>query len=272
MGDFNAYVKLTEMMANREGGIGNAMADGWFALSKKVGVNAWEDPDGDNIVKGVSTLFDARFTSLDPTRFVNAVNPKAGQHLHPITYVYRHTIDEVRKWYLEQAVSQETIERIFTAEDFNTGRATKLVEEHEAALFALGTCVMLLLVGVLNIPKLAEYYTAITGIEISPEELRKSGERIWNLQKLVNVREGFTRKDDKLPKLWEMMIDNPIKSGTKGSILLREYFGKPVTKDSLKKMFDDYYDEHGWDIELGIPTRQKLMGLGLDEFAYDVPS
>jgi len=266
MGDFNAYSKLTERMANRDGEIGNAMADGWFALSDFVGVKAWEDPDGENIAKGVSTLFDARFSSLDPTRFVNAVNPKPGQHHHGITYVPGNTVEQVINWYLAQGVPQETIDRIFSETNFHVGRLTKIVEDQEALLFCLGTCVMPIVMGTMTIPDLAKYYMAVTGVEKSVGELRKAGERTYNLQKLLNVREGFTREDDKLPKLWDLQIDHPIQT-SQGEIRLRDYFGEEVTRERLEQMFDGYYDEHGWDIQKGIPTVRTLSKLELDEYA-----
>ncbi len=84
-GDIHSYMKLLDKMVNREG-IGDSMARGWFALSQRVGVDASTDMAGDNIEKGVSTLFDARFTDLNPTRFACITNTRAGMHLHPIVY------------------------------------------------------------------------------------------------------------------------------------------------------------------------------------------
>jgi len=48
----------------------------------------------------------------------------------------------------------------------------------------------------------AELYTAATGMEISGEELSEAIERGINLEKAANVREGFTRKDDRFPERW----------------------------------------------------------------------
>ena len=269
MGDFRTYVKLLEMIANREG-FGSIMADGWFALSEKVGVNAWEDNDGDSIEKGASTMFDGRFVPLEPTRFVLAVNPKGGQHLHPITYVPGHTFDEVKDWWSKQSLPDGVMKRTFTDGDMNTGRLTKHLEDQESAFYSLGVCTMAILHEALTVGDLADYYTAVTGMEMSPQELRTGGERGWTLAKMVNVREGFTGEDDRVPRLWELLIENPIKT-KKGDITLKEYFGKTVTTESLKNMYDEYYDEHGWDSKLGIPTREKLTELGLDKYAEALP-
>ena len=234
-------------------------------------MNAWEDPDGDSIEKGASTMFDARFTSLDPTRFVICVNPKGGQHYHPLTYVSGHPISEVREWWMKQGIPEEDINRMFDGPEFNTGRLTKHLADQETALFCLGVCTMTLVHNVLTMEDLAEYYTAVTGIQTTVEELRKGGERAWTLAKVINVREGFTREDDKLPKLWEILIDHPIETKSKGAIRMHEEYGSPVTRETAKKMFDDYYDECGWDIALGIPTKKKLGGLGLSEYAGTLP-
>ena len=69
---------------------------------------------------------------------------------------------------------------------------------------------------------IAEFFNAVTGISLTGEDLMKSGERVWNLQKVLNVREGFDRKDDKFPKRW---TDEPIQRGDK-EIWLRDYTGK----------------------------------------------
>jgi len=59
-----------------------------------------------------------------------------------------------------------------------------------------------------------------------------------------------------------MLIDNPIKT-RKGDITLKDYFGNTVTREDLEKMYEEYYDEHGWDKETGMPTRVKLKELDL---------
>jgi aldehyde:ferredoxin oxidoreductase len=52
-----------------------------------------------------------------------------------------------------------------------------------------------------------------------------------------------------------------------GELRLKDYFGKPVTQAGFEKMLDDYYDEHGWDVNKGVPTKNRLLELGLEEFA-----
>ena len=104
---------------------------------------------------------------------------------------------------------------------------------------------------------LAALYTAVTGIEMSGEELRLAGERINNIGRLINIREGLSRKDDSLP--WKIMhVPIPDEGPSKGS---------HVTQDELDLLLDDYYEVRGWDNE-GIPTPEKLKELGMEDLAY----
>jgi len=106
---------------------------------------------------------------------------------------------------------------------------------------------------------LAALYSAVTGIEMSPEELQRAGERINNLGRLINTREGLTRKDDMLP--WKVMhVPIPDEGPSKGSF---------VSQEDLDLLLDDYYEVRGWDKE-GIPTLAKLDEIGMEDLAYIV--
>lgn len=102
----------------------------------------------------------------------------------------------------------------------------------------------------------AKHLTAITGFDFDKESLLEAGERIWNLQRAFNAREGFTRKDDVLP---ERLTSIPSPKGpAKGSVV------------NLDKMLDEYYLKRGWDVSSGWPTREKLLSLGLNKAADDL--
>lgn len=100
---------------------------------------------------------------------------------------------------------------------------------------------------------LRQLLSVITGIEWSEDEYLKVGERIYNLERAFNCREGFSQEDDILP---DRFFDEPLTVGPgKGAVLNREEF---------KKMLTDYYRERGWDEKTGKPTTSKLKNLGLD--------
>ncbi len=104
----------------------------------------------------------------------------------------------------------------------------------------------------------SQLYTLVTGIEMKADELRNAGERIINLKKAYNIREGWTRKDDHLPP---RVMKDPISEGvSKGSL---------VTQEELNLLLDDYYTVRGWTKE-GFLPKQKLVELKLDDIAKEV--
>ena len=100
---------------------------------------------------------------------------------------------------------------------------------------------------------LARFYNATTGLDISEEDVLRIGERIVNVERAFNVREGLTRKDDTLP---ERMLKEPMPDG----------FAKGQVVD-IEPMLDEYYGFRGWNKFTGFPTRDKLLDLGLEEIA-----
>ena len=218
------------------------------------------------VIKGTSVIPGAENRRLG-LLFETIVNPRGGMHLHPLAYFLNVSMDRFKEWCRDLSMSQEDIARIFTSDDFDYGRYERHIEDGESIYWALGVCSLGVMLGYQSLRLLADLYSCATGIQITPEELKKAGERIWNLCKLLNVREGFTRADDKFPGLWVRSIDEPIKEFVLGKLQLTDYFGRPVTHTDLKSVLDSYYDERGWGIDTGIPTRKKLAELELEEFA-----
>ena len=106
--------------------------------------------------------------------------------------------------------------------------------------------------------ELARLYVLVTGIPLTTEELRTAGERVWNMEKAYNIREGWTRKDDTLPP---RVFNDPIPDGSAK--------GSKLTKKELDFMLDDYYAARGWTRD-GMPTKKKLIELGLEDVAKEV--
>ena len=96
--------------------------------------------------------------------------------------------------------------------------------------------------------------------------MKLAGERIWNLFKAINVREGFDRKDDVFPARWF----EPLKTQEGEVVPLTSCSGDEVNSEFTEKLLDDYYDERGWDIERGIPTAEKLNELSMEDIAADL--
>jgi aldehyde:ferredoxin oxidoreductase len=115
-----------------------------------------------------------------------------------------------------------------------------------AALDATGAC-QFTTFGIAS-AELAAMLGPLTGIEYSADDFLKCGDRIWNLERLFNLKAGFTAKDDTLPP---RLLKEPIKTGpSKGKVSL------------LPEMLPEYYRLRGWD-ENGVPTPEKVQELGL---------
>lgn len=97
------------------------------------------------------------------------------------------------------------------------------------------------------------FMSAITGMDWSPEEFMKAGERIINLERIFNMREGFTRADDWIP---DRFFEDAYTIGPAE--------GKLVKRDEFAGMLDEYYDAREWNRKTGRPETSKLMELGLD--------
>jgi len=123
----------------------------------------------------------------------------------------------------------------------------RYVQDERAAAYSLVVCDFM----PISEDEFAELITKDTGFEMGADDYVKLGERIWNLVRIFNLREGFTRKDDTLPARFfeEHIEDGPAK-------------GEIIPRDKFEKMLDLYYEIRGWNKE-GVPTESKLNELGL---------
>ena len=132
------------------------------------------------------------------------------------------------------------------------GGDVALLQDGLALPEVLGTCKFYMYGGV-TVDHWAEMVSALTGWSIDGHELLKISERVINLQRLFNVREGITRKDDQIP----------------ARVRALPSFGKYSTEPDcevidLDAMLLEYYQHRGWNPETGIPTPEKLEELGLN--------
>jgi len=93
-----------------------------------------------------------------------------------------------------------------------------------------------------------DIFNATVGAELTSDELVAAGERIWNLERLFNLRAGISRDQDTLPK---RLLSEPIPEGpAKGHV------------HRLGELLPEYYKERGWSAD-GVPTDEKLAELAL---------
>ncbi len=225
-GDAEAIVRFSELIGKAEG-FGKEMGMGSAWLSEKYG-----HPEIAMQVKGME------LPAYDPRGFHGmsislATNNRGGCHLRS---------------YL---ISTEALTTPFAVNRFESkGKPglTKLYQDLTATIDSMVACLFTSFA--LNPDLYANLVGSVTGIEMDGKALLKTGERIWTIEKLFNLREGKSRKDDTLPK---RLLDEPLPSG-----LSKGY------KIKFDTMLNEYYQVRGWTNE-GIPTSEKLADLGLSE-------
>jgi len=272
--------KWAGKIANREG-FGDILAEGLpgiinrfgresqrFAPAMSKGLSVYSGPTG--------PLIWDRFGTMELTQLVNPRGAHVAAGGSPTYYAIR-PLEKFPTHLDRMGVPETAVERILprprdwqwglksglvSREDkagLNVGRLTRYSEDWLSVLGSLGICARAQINRFYYANLLAELYSAATGIQIGRAELMKAGERVWNLLKAANVREGFARKDDSFSERWLEEKSQFV-----------EYTGKvKVSLEIADKFLDDYYEERGWDVERGIPTREKLLELGLEDAAEE---
>ena len=106
----------------------------------------------------------------------------------------------------------------------------------------------------LEFEEIASIYNALTGFEMTGEDMKKAGERVTNIERIFNMLCGIRKEDDTLAKRF---LEEPLPEEcgpSAGSVL------------ELEPMLDEYYKERGWDVESGVPSKAKLIELGLEKY------
>jgi len=231
-GNADAMVQLVEKIGKREG-VGELLADGVKVAGEKIGNGA------DKLaahIKGVETTgYDLRCLKTAALGF--AVSFRGADHNRHGAYAF-DVKGKVNRLVAEKGRGK----LVRDMED-----TYNLIDSFVVCKFSRGTYYK-------ELPDMAKLYTLVTGIEITPEELKRCGERIQNAARLFNIREGLGRKDDTLP--WKVMHDPiPDEGPAKGAF---------VTQAELDLLLDDYYESRGWTKQ-GVPTLEKLRELGMDD-------
>jgi aldehyde:ferredoxin oxidoreductase len=193
---------------------------------------------------------------LSTENFGQATNPR-GAHLErspSISFMPGRKRESYVKYCQGIGVPEDKIDAVCTGpENFNVARLTRWVEDYNSILFSLGLCHRTPISQHYNLEIFARLYSAATGLDMKPEEIRQAGERIWNMSRLFNMREGKTKQDDIFP---ERLM--------KESVKLRKKEIPAADPEMVKKLLQEYYEERGWEPDTGNPGRPKLDELGLE--------
>ncbi|WP_027364383.1 aldehyde ferredoxin oxidoreductase family protein [Desulfotruncus alcoholivorax] len=221
-GDADKYVELPELIAKREG-LGAELALGAKKLAEKYG--------GIEFAMQVKGL---EFPGYDPRGawgmgLAYATAPRGACHMSA--------------WPVADEAYGEG--NPFTIE--GKAEMVKDLQHYNAAKFSLILCDF----WALSFDIMAEMLSALLGEEVTAQSLEQAGERIFNLARLFNTREGLSAKDDVLPA---RIHRHPLATGSTE--------GKTLPEEEFIKMLLEYYSIRGWDNN-GVPSGEKLQELGL---------
>jgi aldehyde:ferredoxin oxidoreductase len=289
---------LTRKISRREG-FGDVLAKGTLAAAATLGERA-EALINKNIALGTSETRDydprlipttALMLATEPRRCISELHSVSGNTLITWCNWARglegafYTTDDLRL----------TAERFWggvNAADFSTydgkALAAKTAQDRNYAQESLVLCdvhwpMMITSAGNpdghVGDPTLeSQLLSATTGRETSEEELYRVGERIFNLQRVIQIREGWGGREG--DGVLENFFTHPLKQGDvffnpdavmpgpEGRIISR--LGKALDRDEFEGMKNEYYRLRGWDAETGYPTKEKLQELGLGGVAGDL--
>ena len=235
--------KLVRMIADRQG-LGDLLAEGVKRAAEKLGGDA---PEFAVHIKGMEgPAHDPR--SGKALALAYGTGNRGMCHIHPVEAMAWDSgkMDFGLKKY--GLPDPESVDR--WAEKAK-GPAVRLLQDGLILPDILGTCKFFMYAGV-TIDHWAALASALTGRELDGNELLKIGERVSNLQRLFNIREGFGKADDLLPaRVRAVPLSG--KYAEQPDCAIRDYEG----------MLAEYYDARGWDQATGAPGNEKLRELGL---------
>jgi len=241
-GNGEVLVELTEQIARLEG-LGKLFEKGIVGASQKIGEEETKD-----IAVHVKNM---DLPAHDPRAiFGIAVNYATG------TRGACHERGDA------QAISTgkyhpEIMEKSFDRFSMEDAPEAAIISQNYSAFFnSVSLCKFMIKVIGMSLTEVKDIFNSITGWGWSVEQLMQAGERIINLQRLVNVRDGIRRKDDKLPKkVFQAAKEGPRKGKS------------PIP---FEPALEDFYKRRGWSID-GVPTEEKLKKLGLEEYISYLP-
>lgn len=247
-GNVDTVMTLIDKIMKREG-IGDILADGVRAAARIIGRGSEQYAFH---VKGLE-VFQADPRGLKAYALGYAVASRGGDHLRSEpSFEFSEDPEAGIRLY-------GTPDAAFRLKFRGKGKVVKHYEEWSALSDCLEVCKNTIVnMEVIPYDVAAGLLDAALGWDISPEEVQQICERVVNLERAFNVREGLSRQDDRLPQRFTDEPLPPDSGPSAGSVV------------ELQPMLDEYYQARGWDINTGRPTAAKLRGLNLDREAEEL--
>ncbi|MDI6642724.1 MAG: aldehyde ferredoxin oxidoreductase family protein [Candidatus Hodarchaeaceae archaeon] len=246
--DADDQIELIHRTALREG-FGNLVAEGMYSMAKIVGGEAMDYCyHVKGLCRGPADYPIGVFT------LAHATSTRGADHLRGRSWAYGENDPEV---------FPELVKRGLIPKD---PVPVLVISENAATLAdALGRCKGSVNNWVSAVPLVFKYpvwdgvakvLSAVTGLDFTAAAVQEALERIYTLERAFLVRQGITRKHDRL-------VQRPGAKGTPG--------GEEERKNH-EEVLTEYYQLRGWDLQTGIPTRAMLERLGLKYVADELES
>lgn len=254
-GDGKAMIEMIRRICFREGFLGDTLAEGGIRAAEKIGKDAIKYLVH---VKGMQNLHsDERAT---PALALNiAVSSRGSDHLRgrPAIDLYKLPEPVMRKIYSSPVPYDGPLSSDFRSYE---GKPWQVVwHEHcFAGVDELGICKYHTTFLTATAPNFEDWSKVLyynTGLDLTPQEIWTCAERCYNVERLFNLREGWTKDDDVLV---DRYFDEPLALGSPG---IR---GRAIDRKKFFEMRDLYWKYRGWDAN-GVPTPETLKRLGLDK-------
>jgi len=250
-GSKEAMIGLINMTANRQG-IGDLLAEGLRAAVKEIGHGAEQFAMEVKGLEECST--DKRYDYLGG--LWGFTGTRGADHLRAVCSHFPQFPKEVARQLFgtEEAIDPQSTGGKGPLVKYHEDRATTADLVGMCKFFIWWSCSWENLQA--RIRCATEAYAALTGFQLEEEWWNAVGERVFNLERAFNVRQGLRKRDDLriLPRYLTPMPEGPGK-------------GRAIKVETLTALMEQYYRARGWEVESGIPTGEKLRALGLESVA-----
>jgi len=238
-GNHKAIVAMTEKLAKREG-FGAVLADGAKVAAEKIGKGA--DQYAIHVQGQELPAHDPKHAFNYATSY--RLDPTPGRH-----FVGSELSDG-------PAHPSGLVPRFDLKSFAGRGEARRIGSNFHQAVVCTGMCLFVYW-AFPTIDPIAEFMGAVTGWDITKDELLKTGERISNIRHAFNIREGLNPLKFKVPD--RVLGRPPLKEGPLSGVTIDE-----------DTMIKDYFAVMDWDLKTAKPSKKKLLELGLDDVAKEL--
>jgi len=254
-GSYEAMITMIPLIAQREG-FGALLADGAVKAAERIGRGAERSISHcKGMVLGGVDIRGLKGTALTFATATRGCDHLRGSNMIEIPLGGKAIIST------EEAIKRFGTANVLEHNSYDKASSTLYFQDIYTLADALQVCKFNTSHNGhgINIQDMADIYSAVTGVEADEKMMRTIADRIYTLERCFLVREGIRKKDDFLQGKW---AEEATKGGAfNGSFLDKEKFGK---------MLEDYYQLRGWNKETGIPEKEHLKALGLEDVAEDM--